>query len=92
MNRIEQTAQPKLGLWDAIAIILGIIVGAGIYETPGGVFRMLGDPWLALGIWLLCGMLALVGALCYAELAAMKAQMLPGNNTPKLPSGEPPAS
>src|ERR1700704_6417249 len=59
----------KLGLWDAISVILGIIIGAGIYETPVGVFRMIGDPWLTLGLWLLAGMLALVGALCYAELA-----------------------
>jgi amino acid transporter len=71
MNATEPAVlvQAKLGLWDAISIILGIIIGAGIYETPVGVFRMIGDPWLTLGLWLLAGVLALVGALCYAELA-----------------------
>ena len=71
MNATEPAVpvQAKLGLWDAISIILGIIIGAGIYETPVGVFRMIGDPWLTLGLWLLAGVLALVGALRDAELA-----------------------
>ncbi len=69
MNETEQGSRAKLGLWDAIAIILGIIIGAGIYETPVGVFQKIGDPWLALGLWLVAGILVLIGALCYAELA-----------------------
>jgi amino acid transporter len=65
----NQDAQPKLGLWDAVSIILGIIIGAGIYETPPGIFAIMGDAWLTLGLWAVCGLLALVGAFCYAELA-----------------------
>jgi len=65
----NQETQSKLGLFDAVSIILGIIIGAGIYETPTGIFRMMGDPWMTLGLWAGCGFLALIGALCYAELA-----------------------
>jgi basic amino acid/polyamine antiporter, APA family len=64
-----QLITPRLGLWDAISIILGIIIGAGIYETPPGIFQTASGPALALGLWAVAGMLVLVGALCYAELA-----------------------
>src|SRR5258708_30580146 len=61
---------PQLGLWDAISIIIGIVIGVGLYETPPLIFRMLPGPAMALGVWALGGLLALVGALCYAELAS----------------------
>src|SRR5262249_53516821 len=61
--------QARPGLWDAISIIIGIIIGAGIYETPPIIFRMTSGPWMALGLWALGGALAFIGALCYAELA-----------------------
>jgi APA family basic amino acid/polyamine antiporter len=59
----------RLGLWDAVSIIVGIVIGASIYTTPPIIFQNVPGPWSALGLWLLCGVLALVGALCYAELA-----------------------
>lgn len=65
----NQAHQPQLGLWDAVSIIIGIIIGAGIYETPPGIFRGVTDAALAYSIWAGCGILVLVGALCYAELA-----------------------
>jgi amino acid transporter len=65
----RQGEQPQLSLWDAISIIVGIIIGAGIYETPPGIFRMMPDVWTTLGVWAACGILVLIGALCYAELA-----------------------
>lgn len=68
-DHANPSAEAKLGLWDAVSIILGIIIGAGIYETPPSIMRMMGDPWWTLGIWGVCGVLALIGALCYAELA-----------------------
>jgi amino acid transporter len=61
--------QPQLGLWDAVSIILGIIIGAGIYETPPQIFQMMPNATMAYSIWGMCGILALIGALCYAELA-----------------------
>jgi len=59
----------RLGLWDAVSIIVGIVIGSSIYETPPTIFQNVPGPWNALGVWLLCGVLSLVGALCYAELA-----------------------
>jgi amino acid transporter len=69
---MKQTAdQPPalLGLWDVVSIIIGIVVGAGIYETPPLVFQRVSSPEVALAVWAVCGLLAFIGALCYAELA-----------------------
>ncbi len=58
-----------LSLWDAISIIIGIVVGAGIYETSPFILKNLGSPVAALVFWSIGGGLSLIGALCYAELA-----------------------
>jgi APA family basic amino acid/polyamine antiporter len=59
-----------LGLWDVVSIIIGIVVGAGIYETPPIVLQNVAGPWEALAAWTLGGFMSLVGAFCFAELAA----------------------
>jgi APA family basic amino acid/polyamine antiporter len=59
----------ELSLFDSTCIIVGIIIGAGIYETAPLVAKCLGSGLGILGIWLTGGLLALTGALCYAELA-----------------------
>ncbi|MBV9125368.1 MAG: amino acid permease, partial [Planctomycetes bacterium] len=66
----QQPAKVSLGLGDAVSIIIGIVVGAGIYETPPWIFQKVSSPWMGLGVWALVGLLSLVGALCYAELAS----------------------
>jgi len=60
----------RLGLWDATSIIVGIIIGVGIFELPASIFQKVPGPWEALGVWALGGMLALAGAFCFAELAS----------------------
>jgi amino acid transporter len=60
----------QLGLLDAICIMVGVVVGAGIYESPALVAANVPGPLALLLVWVLGGALALVGALCYAELAA----------------------
>ncbi len=60
----------RLGLWDTVSIIVGIIVGVGIFKAPAEVFGGVSGPWQVLGVWALGGLLALIGALCYAELAS----------------------
>ena len=65
-----QPVQAQLGLWDAVSIIIGIVIGAGIYETPPLIFQNVNGPWQGLGVWVLGGLLSLMGALCYAELAS----------------------
>lgn len=61
----------KVGFWGAIAILIGVVIGSGIFRTPTTIAQNLGDPYLILGLWLLAGLIALCGALTYAELAAM---------------------
>jgi len=67
---ITQTAPKKeLSVFDSTCIIVGIIIGAGIYETAPTVAGCMGGWAGTLGIWVVGGLLALAGALCYAELA-----------------------
>jgi amino acid transporter len=61
--------KPELSLFDTTSIIVGIIIGAGIYETAPIVAKYSGSPWAMIGAWVLGGVLSLIGALCYAELA-----------------------
>lgn len=66
---MNSVPKKELSLFDSICIIVGIIIGAGIYETSSKVAAGL-CGWISiLGIWLAGGLLALCGALCYAELA-----------------------
>src|SRR5919109_1208729 len=62
--------RPRLGLVDTTSVIVGIIIGVGIFKVPADVFRNVDGPAAALGVWALGGLLSLVGALCYAELAS----------------------
>lgn len=65
--------QPTLGLREAITLIVGIVIGAGIFKAPAAVAGLTGSPgWMFLA-WALGGVLSLVGALCYAELATSHA-------------------
>jgi APA family basic amino acid/polyamine antiporter len=62
--------QPALSVFDTVMITVGIVIGAGIFKTPPLVAAATGSPELMLLAWLLGGVLSLVGALCYAELAS----------------------
>ena len=70
-NRGESAGRPKpvLELADAIALIVGIVVGAGIFKTPSLVAANAGGEAAMLAAWLLGAVVSLIGALCYAELA-----------------------
>jgi APA family basic amino acid/polyamine antiporter len=59
----------SLRVFDGLAMVVGIMVGSGIFRTPGLVARGLGRPWLTFIAWILGGALAFLGALCFAELA-----------------------
>ncbi|MBA3439277.1 MAG: amino acid permease, partial [Pyrinomonadaceae bacterium] len=61
--------RPTLSVIDAVAIIVGIVVGAGIFRTPSLVAANAGSVSVALLAWVAGGFVSLLGALCYAELA-----------------------
>ncbi|HEX5872035.1 MAG TPA: amino acid permease [Longimicrobium sp.] len=62
----------RLGLFDATMIVMGGIVGSGIFVTPYVVARHVHTPALIVGAWLAGGLIALAGAFVYAELAARR--------------------
>jgi amino acid transporter len=61
----------QLGLWSAVAVVIGSTIGSGIFRTPAGVAQKIDDVPLFLFAWVLGGVVAVCGALTYAELAAM---------------------
>lgn len=76
VNSARAAGEPRatLGMREVIAITVGIVVGAGIFRTPSLVAGAAGSGDLLLLAWVLGGVLSIIGALCYAELASV----LPG--------------
>ena len=60
-----------LGVGFGLAVIIGNTIGAGIFRAPGTIALQIPHPWLFLGVWILGGLYALLGALSLAELGAM---------------------
>src|SRR6266545_2507587 len=59
----------QLGLFDAIMIVMGGIIGAGIFANPSEVAHRVHTPFLILGVWVFGGFIAMCGAFIWAELA-----------------------
>jgi APA family basic amino acid/polyamine antiporter len=60
-----------LGLYDSTMVVVGSMIGSGIFIVSADMARTIGSPGWLLGAWLLTGVLTVVGALSYGELAAM---------------------
>src|SRR5476651_2868730 len=60
-----------LGLYDSTMVVVGSMIGSGIFIVSAEMSRNIGSPGWLLGAWLLTGVLTVVGALSYGELAAM---------------------
>src|SRR6185436_450367 len=61
----------RLGMMDATAIVIGIVIGSGIFVLPNLIARNLPSPTAILTVWVIAGVLSFLGALAYAELGAM---------------------
>jgi len=70
MHAPASDPQQTLSLRHAIAIIVGIVIGAGIFKAPSLVAQFTGSPGWMLAAWAAGALVSLAGALCYAELAA----------------------
>ncbi|MGO8814881.1 MAG: APC family permease [Terriglobia bacterium] len=72
---VATSAPPQLvralGLWEATAIVIGIMIGTGIFIVPAEMTRSLGTKNAVLWVWAVTGVLSLFGALSFAELTAM---------------------
>ncbi|HZX92047.1 MAG TPA: amino acid permease, partial [Rudaea sp.] len=64
----------RLGVWDSSMIVVGGVIGAGIFLNPRIVAERTGSSEGVLIAWAIGGVLALIGALCYAELGARRPQ------------------
>jgi APA family basic amino acid/polyamine antiporter len=64
------TLRRQLGLGAAVSLVIGEVIAVGIFLTPAQMARSVGSPFWLLAIWLVMGVMAYCGALCYGELAA----------------------
>src|ERR671914_2658521 len=62
----------RLGLFDATMIVMGGIIGSGIFMNPSVVALQVHTPFLILGAWVLGGLFALIAAFIWAELASVR--------------------
>ena len=69
-NNTRNDLKAVLGRWDAVAIVLAIVIGVGIFRVPAETARYLQSPSLMLLAWVTGGAISFLGALCYAELSS----------------------
>jgi APA family basic amino acid/polyamine antiporter len=78
VSKVEAAAGEKLsrrlGGLDATALLVGSMIGSGIFIAPSLMARNIAAPGIYLGLWILAGLFTLLGAFSYAELAAMMPQ------------------
>src|SRR3954451_2473042 len=60
----------RLGLWTAVAVVIGTTIGSGIFRSPAGIAQKLPGPLPLASIWVAGGVLALCGALALSEVAS----------------------
>ncbi|MGH7679922.1 MAG: amino acid permease, partial [Gemmatimonadaceae bacterium] len=71
MQPTESGLKRQIGLWSAIAIVIGTTIGSGIFRSPAGIADKLPGPLPLAAIWVAGGLLALCGALSFAELGSI---------------------
>lgn len=58
----------QIGLPEAVSVIVGVIIGSGIFMTPGGILQDVGSVGMSLVIWAMCGLFSMLCTLSYMEL------------------------
>src|SRR6185295_7501339 len=66
----SQELKRDLGLWSAVAIVVGTVIGSGIFLVPKTMILAVGSVPMVFFVWIFAGALTLAGALTYAELAS----------------------
>lgn len=69
-TREQAQPQAQLSVFDAVTIMVGLVVGIGIFRAPSIVAGSVDTEWMFIAVWVLGGIVTLIGALCYAELSA----------------------
>src|SRR3982751_3986567 len=73
MNETPEVSYARrLGVWDAMMVVVGGIIGSGIFLTPASIARQTGSSGEQLAAWAVGGVIALIGAPCYAELGTRR--------------------
>ena len=70
MAKRTEELRRDLGLWGAAAIVVGTVIGSGIFLVPKAMILRVGSPEMVFAVWIFGGLLSIFGALTYAELAA----------------------
>ena len=67
----DQELVKGLGLTSATTLVMGSMIGSGIFIVSADIARLVDSPALLIAAWAVTGFMTVVGALCYGELAAM---------------------
>jgi basic amino acid/polyamine antiporter, APA family len=71
MNQENHLLQKRINLFDGISIVAGAMIGSGIFITSADIARSIGSPGWLMIVWLITGIITIIGALSYGELASM---------------------
>ncbi len=70
VERQNDGLKQDLGFWSAFSVVVGMVIGSGIFFKPGVVIQNAGSAWLGMAAWVLGGVITLAAGLTMAELAA----------------------
>ncbi|MHB8897667.1 MAG: amino acid permease [Thermoguttaceae bacterium] len=71
LDSVNRGLLPELGLFTATMVVIGSVIGSGIFRKPGIMAEQVGSPELLLGVWVLAGVMTILGGLTTAEVSAM---------------------